>query len=189
MSHFTIIENPCLQLWSCLFWAHLSPLCQRNVFSILIFSRLLMPTYNTNCFWPPLCPQWPVISKLANQRNLSPPWRSLLSTLQFFSPQLLQTLPPHLVLSSLPVTFLFVKHWHSPGSPPMVSPRPLPTSLLTAPQSIVSLPDSGAGVNEASCFISIFIWMFGIIWISNNRPQNEVILFLAPTWFLNFLSL
>ena len=77
MSHFTIIENPCLQLWSCLFWAHLSPLCQRNVFSILIFSRLLTPTYNTNCFWPPLCPQWPVISKLASQRNLSPPWRSL----------------------------------------------------------------------------------------------------------------
>lgn len=82
---------------------------------------------------------------------------SLLSTLQFFSPQLPQTLPLHLVLSSLPVTFLFLKHWRSPESPPMVSSTPLPTSLLTAPQSIVSLPDSGAGMHEASCFISIFI--------------------------------
>ena len=71
------LEKPCLQLWSCLFWAHLSPLCQRNVFSILIFSRLLTPTHNTNCPQPPPSPQWPVISKLANQMNLSPPWRSL----------------------------------------------------------------------------------------------------------------
>ena len=113
---------------------------------------------------------------------------SLLLTLQFVSPQLPQTVPPHLVLSSLPVTFQFLKHWCSPGSLPMVSSTPLPTSLLTAPQSIVSLPGSGAGVHKASCFIPIFIWMFGVIWIS-NRPQNEVILFLAPTWFLDFLSL
>lgn len=134
MLHFTVIGKTLpTTLILPLLSPPLSPLPEECLFYPYFLQAL--NTYSQHKLSPaPTLP--PVTSDIQVSKSnelVSSMEESLLLTLQFFSPQLPQTVPPHLVLSSLPVTFQFLKHWCSPGSLPMVSSTPLPTSLLTAP--------------------------------------------------------